>query len=66
MSKNKNEELIDHKNKTSRKYDAHFIAIVHVTSWQKIISGHIPDEMLDNLSITEHEERLDQTYKKVV
>lgn len=31
--------------------DASAIATVHVRSWQKIYRGHIPDEILDNLSI---------------
>lgn len=37
--------------------DAHAIATIHVTSWQKIYRGHIPDTILDNLSIKEREQK---------
>ncbi len=33
--------------------DAEIIAAIHVASWQKIYRGHIPDAVLDNLSIKE-------------
>lgn len=35
--------------------DARAIAIVHVSSWQAIYRGHIPDKVLDNLSIPDRE-----------
>ncbi|HSW93002.1 MAG TPA: GNAT family N-acetyltransferase [Gammaproteobacteria bacterium] len=35
--------------------DARAIAKVHVLSWQAIYRGHIPDNVLDNLSIDERE-----------
>lgn len=37
----------------AREEDSHAIATIHVTSWQKIYRGHIPDTVLDNLSIKE-------------
>ncbi len=37
--------------------DAHHIAAIHVASWQKIYRGHIPDAVLNNLSIDEKAER---------
>lgn len=33
--------------------DAQTIAAIHVASWQKIYRGHIPDRILDNLSVNE-------------
>lgn len=35
--------------------DARAIAKIHVSSWQVIYRGHIPDNVLDNLSIDERE-----------
>ena len=35
--------------------DARAIAKIHVFSWQAIYRGHIPDDVLDNLSIDERE-----------
>lgn len=35
--------------------DARAIAKIHVSSWQVIYRGHIPDHVLDNLSIDERE-----------
>lgn len=37
--------------------DADAIAVVHVASWQKIYRGHIPDAVLDTLSIKEREQK---------
>ena len=37
--------------------DAEMIAICHVISWQKIYRGHIPDNVLDSLSIKEREKK---------
>lgn len=37
--------------------DAHAIATIHVLSWQKIYQGHIPDSVLDQLSIKEREQQ---------
>lgn len=37
--------------------DAHSIAIIHTASWQKIYRGHIPDSILDNLSVNEREKK---------
>jgi len=34
--------------------DAREIAKVHVSSWQKIYKGFIPDRILDALSVDEH------------
>lgn len=33
--------------------DAEIIATIHVASWQKIYRGHIPDAVLDNISVKE-------------
>lgn len=41
----------------AKEEDAHSIAEIHVTSWQKIYRGHIPDIILDNLSINEREKK---------
>ena len=41
----------------AKERDAHAIAIIHVASWQKIYRGHIPDVILNNLSINEREEK---------
>lgn len=43
--------------RTAKECDAHTIAVIHVASWQKIYRGHIPDAILDNLSIHEKEEK---------
>lgn len=37
--------------------DAPAIALIHVTSWQKIYRGHIPDVVLDNLSVNQREQQ---------
>lgn len=37
--------------------DAHAIALIHIASWQKIYRGHIPDSVLDTLSIKEREQQ---------
>src|SRR5437870_8324508 len=37
--------------------DAKQIAFCHVTSWQKIYRGHIPDEILNTLSVQEREQK---------
>src|SRR3990167_10768646 len=37
--------------------DAEQIAMCHVTSWQKIYRGHIPDAVLDTLSVKEREKK---------
>lgn len=41
----------------AKEEDAHAIAEIHVSSWQKIYRGHIPDRVLDNLSVSEREQR---------
>ena len=41
----------------AKESDAHTIAVIHVASWQKIYRGHIPDAILDNLSIQEKEDK---------
>ncbi len=50
--------------------DAEQIAICHVASWQKIYRGHIPDTVLDALSIKEREKKwhhlLDKNVKVLV
>jgi len=49
---------MDHKMISIRKAitsDAAAIAKVHVESWQVTYRGHIPDEILDNLSVNERE-----------
>ena len=47
-------------------HDAHAIASIHIASWQKIYYGHIPDAILNTLSITEHEQRWHNFIKKDV
>jgi L-amino acid N-acyltransferase YncA len=42
--------------------DARAIANVHVASWQAIYRGHIPNNILDNLSIAERE----KTWKELL
>lgn len=37
--------------------DAEQIAICHVASWQKAYRGHIPDHVLDSLSVKEREHK---------
>ena len=37
--------------------DAEQIATCHVLSWQKIYRGHIPDSVLDSLSVKEREQK---------
>lgn len=46
----------------ARPTDAADIAAVHVVSWQKIYRGHIPDEVLDHLSI----EKRTQKWKDLI
>lgn len=36
--------------------DANAIAKIHVSSWQAIYRGHIPDNVLDNLSVDDREQ----------
>ena len=43
--------------KFAKPSDAERIAICHVASWQKIYRGHIPDIVLDNLSVKEREQQ---------
>lgn len=38
------------------KADANQIAHVHIASWQAIYRGHIPDDILNNLSLTKREQ----------
>lgn len=43
--------------RAAKESDSHAIATVHVKSWQKIYRGHIPDTILDKLSIYEREQK---------
>lgn len=36
--------------------DANAIARVHIASWQVVYRGHVPDEVLNNLSLNEREQ----------
>lgn len=43
--------------KYAKPSDAEQIAICHIASWQKIYRGHIPDTVLDNLSLKERRQQ---------
>ncbi|HHY7015564.1 TPA: GNAT family N-acetyltransferase [Legionella pneumophila] len=43
--------------RSAQEKDARAIAEIHVASWQKIYRSHIPDTVLDNLSISEREQQ---------
>lgn len=42
--------------------DARAIAIIHISSWQAVYRGYIPDNIPDNLSIDER----DKLWKKLL
>lgn len=50
----------------AKEEDAQTIAIIHVKSWQKIYRGHIPDSILDHLSVSEREKKWDDLIKNNV
>jgi GNAT superfamily N-acetyltransferase len=41
----------------ARPEDAEAVASVHVLTWQKVYRGHMPDDLLDNLSVAEWAEK---------
>lgn len=41
----------------AKEEDAYTIALIHVKSWQKIYRGHIPDSVLDHLSVNVREQK---------
>ena len=46
--------------------DANAIARIHLTSWQVVYRGHIPDEVLNNLSLNEREQMWRELLEKNV
>ncbi len=44
--------------------DAHAIAKIHVIGWQTTYCGHMPDDALNNLSITEREQQWRERIEK--
>lgn len=55
--------VIIRKAKTS---DANAIARVHIASWQVVYRGHVPDEVLNNLSLNEREQMWHELLEKNV
>ena len=46
--------------------DANAIARVHIASWQVVYRGHVPDEVLNNLSLNEREKMWHELLEKNV
>ena len=46
--------------------DANAIARVHIASWQVVYRGHVPDEVLSNLSLNEREQMWHELLEKNV
>lgn len=50
--------------RTATSADAHAIAEIHVIGWQTTYRGHMPDDVLDSLSVTEREQQWRERIEK--